>query len=80
MTRISRFATALSFAALNKHSLRGDNADPVPLECHSYGLDFQNNGHYFQNSLSTDNFTFVQEFDGMYPASSDSDHSDCNRL
>jgi len=33
--------------------------------CESFGVDFQNGGSYFQNSLSTDPFTFVEEFDGM---------------
>lgn len=34
--------------------------------CLAYGMDFQNGGSYFQNSLSSDNFTFVSQFDGMY--------------
>ena len=33
-------------------------------DCESYGVDFQNGGTYFQNSLSTDPFTFVSEFEG----------------
>ncbi|KAF2089560.1 hypothetical protein K490DRAFT_55153 [Saccharata proteae CBS 121410] len=33
-------------------------------DCESYGMDFQNKGSYFQNSLSTDNFTFVSQFEG----------------
>ncbi|KAF2471864.1 uncharacterized protein BDR25DRAFT_303248 [Lindgomyces ingoldianus] len=32
--------------------------------CVSYGMDFQNGGSYFQNSLSNDNFTFVSQFGG----------------
>ncbi|KAH7135741.1 hypothetical protein B0J11DRAFT_168855 [Dendryphion nanum] len=32
-------------------------------ECLSFGMDFQNDGAYFQNSLSNDNFTFVSQFD-----------------
>ncbi|KAF2137676.1 uncharacterized protein K452DRAFT_301847 [Aplosporella prunicola CBS 121167] len=32
--------------------------------CRSYGMDFQNGQSYFQNSLSTDPFTFVQQFEG----------------
>lgn len=32
--------------------------------CESYGLDFQNGGTYFQNSLSTAPFTASQEFSG----------------
>jgi hypothetical protein len=31
--------------------------------CVSYGMDFQDGGSYFQNSLSNDNFTFVSQFD-----------------
>ncbi|KAK0938864.1 hypothetical protein LTR29_009598 [Friedmanniomyces endolithicus] len=32
--------------------------------CESFGDDFQNGGSYFQNSLSSDPFTALQEFDG----------------
>ncbi|TKA65208.1 hypothetical protein B0A55_09011 [Friedmanniomyces simplex] len=32
--------------------------------CESYGDDFQNGGSYFQNSLSSDPFTALQEFEG----------------
>ncbi|KAF2655214.1 hypothetical protein K491DRAFT_434841 [Lophiostoma macrostomum CBS 122681] len=32
--------------------------------CYSYGIDFQNGGSYFQNSLSNDNFTFVSQYSG----------------
>ena len=32
--------------------------------CKSFGIDFQDQGTYFQNSLSTSNFTFVSEFTG----------------
>ena len=32
--------------------------------CQSYGVDFVSGGTYFQNSLSTDPFTAVQEFEG----------------
>ena len=34
--------------------------------CITFGVDFQDGGSYFQNSLSTDPFTFVQEFEGEY--------------
>ncbi|PSN60895.1 hypothetical protein BS50DRAFT_639589 [Corynespora cassiicola Philippines] len=37
--------------------------DGTYANCQSYGMDFQNNGSYFQNSLSNDNFTFVTQFD-----------------
>ncbi|KAI9664628.1 MAG: hypothetical protein M1821_006074 [Bathelium mastoideum] len=33
-------------------------------DCVSYGVDFQNGGTYFQNSLSSAPFTFVSEFEG----------------
>lgn len=33
-------------------------------ECHSYGIDFQPDGSYFQNSNSTDPFITLQEFQG----------------
>lgn len=32
--------------------------------CQSFGVDFISDGSYFQNSLSTDNFTAVQDFEG----------------
>lgn len=33
--------------------------------CVSYGVDFQDQGSYFQNISSTDPFTFVSFFEGM---------------
>lgn len=33
--------------------------------CESFGMDFQDGGSYFQNSLSTDPFTSVSQFEGM---------------
>ncbi|KAF2103703.1 hypothetical protein NA57DRAFT_18329, partial [Rhizodiscina lignyota] len=33
-------------------------------DCVSFGMDFQDGGSYFQNSLSTDPFTFVSQFEG----------------
>ncbi|KAL2350175.1 hypothetical protein BJ546DRAFT_1069477 [Cryomyces antarcticus] len=32
--------------------------------CYSYGMDYQNGGSYFINSLSTDAWTFVSQFEG----------------
>jgi len=32
--------------------------------CKSFGMDFQDGGSYFQNSLSTDDFSFVSWFEG----------------
>ena len=32
--------------------------------CNAFGVDFQDGGSYFQNSLSTDDFTFVSKYEG----------------
>lgn len=32
-------------------------------DCVTFGVDFQDQGSYFQNSLSLDNFTFVSRFE-----------------
>ena len=37
-------------------------------DCESYGVDFQDQGSYFQNISSTDAFTFVQIFEGCQSA------------
>ncbi|KAF1952505.1 hypothetical protein CC80DRAFT_381895, partial [Byssothecium circinans] len=42
-------------------------ARTVFADCESFGMDFQNKGSYFQNSLSNENFTFVSQFDGCNP-------------
>ncbi|KAL1591750.1 hypothetical protein SLS60_011749 [Paraconiothyrium brasiliense] len=60
MARISRFVTAVGLAALKTR----EDSEPSPAVCHAYGMDFQGNGQYFQNSLSNDNFTFVEQFEG----------------
>lgn len=60
MTRILGSATAVSLATIQ---VRQDS-DPSASPCHAYGMDFQSGGTYFQNSLSTDNFTFVEQFEG----------------
>jgi hypothetical protein len=67
MIRISRFATALGLATLK---VRQDE-DLGPALCHSYGMDFQSNGYYFQDSMSSDNFTFVEQFEGILRSCSD---------
>lgn len=36
----------------------------VLAECQSFGMDFQGGESYFQNSLSTESFTFAQQFAG----------------
>jgi hypothetical protein len=53
--------SALSMAM----SLVAIGASTVSADCVSYGMDFQNGGSYFQNSLSNENFTFVSQFEGM---------------
>jgi hypothetical protein len=40
-------------------------ADPTPT-CVAFGVDFQDGGSYFQNILSTADFTFVSEYEGLY--------------
>ncbi|KAK7183594.1 hypothetical protein DPSP01_010429 [Paraphaeosphaeria sporulosa] len=60
MTRILRLATALGFATLQSRQ----DSETGPALCHSYGMDFQSGGTYFQNSLSSDNLTFVEQFEG----------------
>lgn len=35
-------------------------------DCNSFGVDFQEGGTYFQNSLSTEDFTYVSRFEGWY--------------
>lgn len=40
----------------------------VRSDCVSYGVDFQDGGSYFINSLSTANFTITSQFDGMSPS------------
>ncbi|KAF2493425.1 hypothetical protein BU16DRAFT_465305 [Lophium mytilinum] len=34
-------------------------------DCESFGMDFQDGGSYFQNSLSSDPFTFVSQFEAL---------------
>ncbi|KAI9714342.1 MAG: hypothetical protein M1820_000303 [Bogoriella megaspora] len=53
--------STLSSGALLALGLFGANA---VAKCVSYGMDFQDKGSYFQNSLSTDPFTFVSQFEG----------------
>jgi hypothetical protein len=36
--------------------------DPL---CKSFGVDFEDQGSYFQNSLAQEPFTFVSKFEGM---------------
>ncbi|KAL1652237.1 hypothetical protein SLS58_000364 [Diplodia intermedia] len=59
MSRLLYVATAFSLLA------RGALADDDLIGgCQSFGMDFQGGGEYFQNSASSDPFTFVQQFEG----------------
>lgn len=49
---------------LTSTALLALSASAFTQTCESYGDDFQNGGSYFQNSLSSDPFTALQEFDG----------------
>ncbi|KAF4552670.1 Hypothetical protein D9617_9g024590 [Elsinoe fawcettii] len=42
-------------------------AQAEPNTCQSFGIDFQDEGSYFQNASSPDPFTFVSVFDGCQP-------------
>lgn len=42
------------------------SADDTPNPCVVDGVDFQDQGTYFQNSASTDLFSFVQVFKGTF--------------
>lgn len=59
MSPTSSLVKAFGLAAIGARTVFAD--------CQSYGMDFQNGGSYFQNTLSNDNFTFVSQFDGEYP-------------
>lgn len=69
MSHFRSFASAALSLALYATSISAQS-DPTQYPncpdpnavCQSYGVDFQNGGSYFQNLLSTDNFTFVSEF------------------
>ena len=64
------FATGiLSFGLLAYHTAYAqdesdDACDPNP--CQAYGVDIHGGGSYFQNISSTDPFTFVSQFEGMF--------------
>jgi hypothetical protein len=61
MSSVSYLASALGLLTLGARVVLAQD-DKI---CLSYGMDFQNGGSYFQNSLSSDSFTFVSQFDGM---------------
>ncbi|KAF2248022.1 hypothetical protein BU26DRAFT_565441 [Trematosphaeria pertusa] len=56
MAPTTSLASALGLVALG--------ARTAMAVCQSYGIDFQHGGKYFQNSLSSDDFTFVSQFEG----------------
>jgi len=69
MSLLSSITSALSIMALNARAVWADDPANSQISCVSYGMDFQNGGSYFQNSLSTDNFTFVTQYDGRHAPS-----------
>ncbi|KAF1977464.1 hypothetical protein BU23DRAFT_596376 [Bimuria novae-zelandiae CBS 107.79] len=65
MPRIARYAQALGLTTFQSKHLQ--SREDSPSICHSYGMNFQDNGFYFQNSLSSDPFTLVEQFEGCQP-------------
>lgn len=55
-TRFSALASAIVFALTA-------SADPNSV-CNSFGIDFQDEGHYFINQASNESFTAVSQFEG----------------
>ncbi|KAF2706996.1 hypothetical protein K504DRAFT_384493 [Pleomassaria siparia CBS 279.74] len=60
MSTASLLTSALGLLALGARTVVADDSPT----CVSYGMDFQDGGSYFQNSLSSDDFTFVSQFEG----------------
>jgi hypothetical protein len=59
------FSGVMALAAIARPTLADDGDDSEDTQtCFSYGIDFQNQGSYFQNVSSTDPFTFVSIFEG----------------
>lgn len=56
----------IAFAASAGTALAQDQEDSPEYDnpCKSYGIDFQDEGSYFQNKSSADPFTFVSTFEG----------------
>lgn len=54
------FLLIITIAPLLTNTAFGQDCD----DCQSYGIDFLNDGAYFQNSDSSDPFTALQEFEG----------------
>lgn len=68
MPRPLSLAAVLSFVAHSALAGDPDSGKTLIGGCQSYGMDFQGGGVYFQNVLSQDPFTFVQEFSGSTPS------------
>lgn len=66
--RVASGVLALAFAT---RTLAQDCSDPDSNPCQSFGIDFVSGGTYFQNSLSTDPWTALQEFSGCQNDTSD---------
>jgi hypothetical protein len=67
-TTLTAAAALLSFVAASSdgtpsNSSRQYEGNPESV-CYSYGIDFVDEGHYFINSLSNDDFTSVSTFEG----------------
>jgi len=59
-------STAIAFSLAIGSCSAEDPVDSPEYDnpCKSYGIDFQDNGSYFQNVSSHDDFTFVSTFEG----------------
>lgn len=62
----SSVSQAIAFTiAIASTAAQGQHDDPgYDNPCKSYGIDFQDDGSFFQNKSSTDDFTFVSTFEG----------------
>ncbi|KAF2224886.1 hypothetical protein BDZ85DRAFT_194816 [Elsinoe ampelina] len=58
----SVYRSALFFLAYSLVSIVAQDSGNT---CQSFGIDFQDEGSYFQNVSSADPFTFVSAFEGM---------------
>jgi len=59
-----QLASSVLALTLASSALAQGASCPAAGTCQSYGIDFASGGTYFQNSLSTDPFTAIQEFAG----------------
>lgn len=71
---VSRYLSLTAFAALLSLA-RSDNDNGIVFDpdsiCYSYGVDFVDEGHYFINSLSTEQFSAVNTFKGCNTGEAD---------